>query len=68
MEVVKGRRVGGCLFLIGKGLTSRTFYENALSPDQFEQVEVITGARTAFSAGLEAFFLDREVLPMVEMG
>ena len=59
--------MGGCLFLTGKGLRGRTFYGNVLSPDQFGHVEVITGARTAFSGDPEAFCLEPHILGWVSL-
>lgn len=60
IEVVKSCSLGTSLLVTSKGLKSRTFYENALSPAELEQVEVIADLGIAFTADPEAFFLAAE--------
>lgn len=60
IEVVKSDLLGNSLLITSKGLKSRTFYENALSPVELEQVEVIADSGIAFTADSEAFFLAAE--------
>ncbi len=60
IEVVKSQPLGTCVLVTGKGLKSRRFYENALSPAELDQVTVISDSGIAFTADPEAFFLAAE--------
>ena len=61
IEVVKSCPLGTSLLITSKGLKSRTFYEDALSPAELKQLEVITHSGTAFDGDPEDFFLAAEV-------